>query len=293
MTEKKLPWTKKIRYALLTALAYSLYGFFRIMPLETASALGGTLMERIGPKMKHDAIARENLAAAFPEKTQAEREKIIKGMWNNLGRTLAEYPHLRGIWKNVDYTCENHFTQVKDKGGPAIFFGGHLANWEIVTHGAKQAGLPLHVVYRKPNNPWVDSLLRYARGAGATSHIVKGREGAREILTAIKKGGSIGMLVDQKLNEGIPVPFFGREAMTAEAIAYFALKFDCPIYPTRVERLQGAHFRVTTLPPLTILKTGDKNADVKTILVTINNLFEDWIRERPEQWLWIHRRWPA
>jgi KDO2-lipid IV(A) lauroyltransferase len=117
-------------------------------------------------------------------------------------------------------------------------------------------------------------------------------DGAREIVTALKGGAAIAMLMDQKLNEGLPVPFFGRPAMTAPAIAQFALKFRCPVYPARAERLGGSRIRVTVLPPLDIRETGDKEADIFKILTDINMLLESWIRERPEQWLWIHRRWP-
>lgn len=290
--ERNLTWQKKIRYAWLTGLAYSIYGFFRIFPVDTASAIGGWLMERIGPCMKHDKTARANLAAAFPEKAQEERDAILRGMWNNLGRVIAEYPHLHHIWKNVEFPGTNYFAEAAAKGGPCIFFGGHIANWEIQPIGAKQAGLPIHLVYRKPNNPWVDSLLRHARDSAAGGHIIKGRQGAREILSVLRKGGAVGMLVDQKLNEGIAVPFFGREAMTAEAIAHFALKLDCPLYPAYIERLGGAKFRLNTLPPLVIRKTGDKKADVRAIMVEINSLLESWIRARPEQWLWVHNRWP-
>jgi KDO2-lipid IV(A) lauroyltransferase len=288
----KLSWQKKIRYAWLTALAYLIYGFFYIFPTEAASSLGGWLMERIGPLMKHDKTARANLVAAFPEKNQGEIEAVLRGMWNNLGRVIAEYPHLHGIWRNVEFPGVNYYAEAAKNGGPCIFFGGHIANWEVQPIGAKQSGLDLHIVYRKPNNPWVDGLLRHARGAASDSHIVKGSEGAREILSVLRKGGAVGMLVDQKLNEGIPVPFFGRDAMTVEAIAHFALKFGCPLYPTYIERLGGATFRLNTLPPLVISKTGDKEADVRAVMVEINRLLESWIRQRPEQWLWVHNRWP-
>lgn len=292
MTERNLTWRKKLRYALLTGFVYFIYGFFRLLPVEAASSLGGFILERLGPFLHHTRVARQNLSDAFPEKSHEEREKIMRGMWNNLGRVMAEYPHLHRLWPKVEYAGRNYYAEVREKGGPAFFFGGHIGNWEISTIGAKETGLPLHVVYRKPNNPWVDGLLRHARGAGASAYIVKGREGAREMLSVMKRGGVIAMLVDQKLNEGLPVPFFGREAMTAEAIAYFALKFGCPLYPTRVERLGGARFRLTTYDPLVINKTSDKKGDLRAIMLEINKLLENWIRERPEQWLWIHRRWP-
>lgn len=100
------------------------------------------------------------------------------------------------------------------------------------------------------------------------------------------------MLVDQKMTDGIAVPFFGRDAMTAPALAQFALKYDAPIIPVRSERLEGARFRITFYPELKTPKTGDRHADILAIMTNVNASMESWIRERPEQWLWLHRRWP-
>lgn len=100
------------------------------------------------------------------------------------------------------------------------------------------------------------------------------------------------MLVDQKMNDGIVVPFLGQDAMTAPALAQFALRYDCPVIPARVERLDGARFRITVLPPIPLARTGDRQTDIFNAMVQVNGLLEQWIRERPEQWLWLHRRWP-
>ena len=107
----------------------------------------------------------------------------------------------------------------------------------------------------------------------------------------LKNKGNIAMLVDQKLNEGLAIPFFGSPAMTAPAIAHFALRFNCPIIPTRVERLNGARFRVTLYPPLYMDKESIPDASIEAMLIKINMILESWIKERPAQWLWIHRRW--
>ena len=285
-----LSWFRRLRYAVETVAVYLIYGFFRLLPLKAASALGGCLMRSVGPFMGISRVARQNLEASFPEKSALEREKIVKGMWENLGRTVGEYPHLRRIWDRIEVTAP-HYIEAKDSGKAAIFFSGHLANWEIAGVCAKRMGLEMHTVYRKPNNPWVDGLLRYARTPCTSGHIRKGRSGAREILSVLKRDKALGMLVDQKLNEGVPVPFFGRDAMTADAIAQFALRLGCPVYPVRLERLEGGSLRLTTLPPLAVKRTDDHAADVKSLLVQVNGLLESWIRERPEQWLWIHRRW--
>ena len=120
----------------------------------------------------------------------------------------------------------------------------------------------------------------------------KGSDGARGLLRALKKGANVAMLVDQKMNDGISVPFLGQNAMTAPALAELALRYKCPIVPARVERLQGAHFRLTFLPHLQIQNSGNKEADILEIMTEVNVLLGDWINEKPEQWLWVHNRWP-
>jgi KDO2-lipid IV(A) lauroyltransferase len=283
---------QRLRYALETAAAYTAYGFFSILPIDTASNIGGWIGRKIGMRLAGPTrTARQNLAMAFPEKSAQEREMIILGMWDNLGRVFAEYAHLRSIWQRVEMHGEEMLPSIRSSGKPVIFCGAHLANWEINAVAPREYGVNLHVVYRKPNNPGVDALLRHARDSGASAHIQKGHAGAKEMLAVVRKNGALGILVDQKLNEGIPVPFFGRDAMTAPALAFFAIKFGCAVHPCRIERLKGCRFRMTMLPAVPVPHTGNKDNDVMEMMTGINRLIESWVRERPEQWLWIHHRW--
>ena len=152
--------------------------------------------------------------------------------------------------------------------------------------------MPLTVVYRAANNPFVDYLLLAVRRHGVGAEFIsKGKAGARELLSAIEAGRHVGLFVDQKMNDGIPVPFFGRDAMTAPALARLALKSDRPIVPLRVERLRGATFRITVHPPLDVPRTGDREADVFNVMVRVNGILEAWIRQSPGQWFWVHDRW--
>lgn len=290
----RVPFLRRLRYAAETVAAYLVYVFFRLLPLPLASDAGGALLRLIGPHMGISRVARDNLDMAFPEKTAEEKRRILTGMWDNLGRVMAEYPHLHRIWRHIELRGGEHLAHARDTKEPAIFFGGHIANWEISALSAKAAGLPVHLVYRKPNNPGVDSLLRRARDSGAAGHIEKGPSGAKEIFRVLRQGGAVGMLLDQKTgNGGIPVPFFGHNAMTTPAPAQFALKLGCKLYPTRAERLRGCDFRLTIFPPLAVVDTGDETADIARITGDINALLESWVRERPEQWLWIHKRWSS
>lgn len=257
-----------------------------------ASALGGKIMRFVGPLMKQDRIAARNLALAFPDKGKDERDKIRIEMWDNIGRVIAEYSHLHRMSERIEIEGRGYYKDVAISGKPAIFFGGHLANWEVCPISVRMSGLAFHVVYRKPNNPWVDRLLRHARDSGAAGHIVKGHAGARQILSILRQGKVVGLLVDQKQNEGLPIPFFGHDAMTSEAMVHFAMKFRCPVHPVRAVRTQGARFKVTVLPALHIDYTADKAVEAKRVMAEVNAMLESWIREAPAQWLWVHRRWP-
>lgn len=284
---------KLLRQWLEAGLARLVWAVFKALPLDAASALGGALTRSIGPYLKQTRIARRNLGRAFPEKTPAEIDAIIRGMWDNLGRVAGEFPHLTTIARErVELIGGEVMDQLRDDGLPGIFIAGHLGNWEVNGAVALARGLPLTLVYRSANNPWIEELYREGRGAASGAMIPKGSEGARQALLTLKKGGHLGMLVDQKMNDGVPIAFFGRDAMTAPAVAQFATRFECPLVPARIERLGGARFRMTMHPPLDFLHTGDPHDDNRLLLIRINALLESWIRERPEQWLWVHRRWP-
>jgi len=282
----------------LTALAAALvYGTFRLLPLDWASAAGGALGRMIGPRLKVSRRAIRNLKKAFPEKSQAEIAAIVAAMWSNLGRMVGEYPHLADIDVYADggpvtVTGAENVDLLKDDGKPGIFFSGHIANWEIVSLGATQRGLPLDRIYRAANNRLVEWLYRRGRAVVEGALIPKGSEGARQLLKSLRDGKHLGMLVDQKMNDGIPVPFFGRDAMTAPALAELALRYDCPVVPARVRRLEGAHFTLEIEPPLDFTPTGERQADVAAMMAMVNARLESWIRDTPEQWLWLHNRWP-
>ncbi len=281
-------------FAQAVALALFL-GSCRLLPIDWASALGGWIGRTIGPHLGQSRKATRNLTRAFPGNSEAENRRIILGMWDNLGRVIAEYPHLPRICARleggrVEIEGLDIVRALTTDGKPGILFGGHIANWEVQPFIARHTGLELGLIYRAPNNEWVDRLLRRLRDTPLLFR--KGSEGAKALFSLLKQGGHAAMLVDQKMNDGIAVPFFGRDAMTAPAIAQFAVRLGCVLVPVRTERLHGARFRITVFPPLDIPATGDRAADERAIMVRINEILEDWIRKRPEQWLWLHRRWP-
>lgn len=273
-----------------------LFALLRLCPLDWASALGGWIGRTLGPHLPVSKIAIKNLKAAFPDKSDQEIRHILKGTWDNLGRTVFEFPaiaHL-SVYDSDRFEVINphYIDQLRDDGRCGIFFSAHMANWETPSLAVAQRGLPIHLIYRRPDNPWMQDMFDQRKPTPECGLIPKGSKGARMALNVMKENGHLAMLVDQKMNDGIAVPFFGRDAMTAPAIAQFSLKNHCPVVPTRVERTKGANFRITFYPPMEIPNTGNRQDDIHAFMVTINQTLESWISERPEQWLWLHRRWP-
>jgi KDO2-lipid IV(A) lauroyltransferase len=283
----------------LEALPAALFfGLCRWLPIDWASALGGGLGRHIGPALGISKRARINLQRALPALPEDEIRAIVRAMWDNLGRTAAEYPHLQRLrvfapGGRIETSGFEHMDRAVAAGRRMIIFSGHIANWEIGALAAVQYGIRVVQIYRAANNPIVDRMIARFRGDPALdTFIPKGSHAARMALAAMRGGRHLTMLADQKLNDGIPVPFFGRDAMTTAALALLALRFGCDVLPARVERLRGARFRLTVFPPLPLPRTGDKDADLTQLMTAVNATLESWIRDRPEQWFWLHRRWP-
>lgn len=269
----------------------------RSLPLDWASATGGWLFRMIGPLLGSHKVAQRNLALAFPEMPEDRRRVVLRGMWDNLGRVAAEYMHIDRIMDpasgRVEISGLEHILALRDDGRPGLTISAHLANWEIITQAATRNGLPVHRFYRAPNNPFLQNLFTGGRDGASGELLPKGRDGAKRAVELIKAGEHLGLLIDQKMNDGIAVPFFGHDAMTAPAVATLAYRFKAPVVPGRVIRLNGCHFKVEVFPPLDLPHTGNLHADILTTLTAINAQIEGWIREYPEQWLWVHRRWPT
>lgn len=271
---------KKLRYLGEAFAIHILFLFFKPLPAGVASNLGGWIGRRVGPRLAASRKAIRHLESSLPD---IDANEAVADMWDNLGRTIAEYPHLKALIKRTEihgYLPENH-TQF-------VFFSGHLANWEMSATGMNYffSATP-HLIYRAPNNPYVQNLLDKCRSLkGEISTIPKSAKGARDMVRALQNGDSLGILIDQKYNEGIEADFFGQPAMTSAAFVQLAQKYDLPLIPVRPERLSGSQFRITVYPPI-----PTKDRAPEDVVADAHALLEAWITERPGQWLWLHRRW--
>ena len=283
--------------------AAALQGAFSLLRLigpVASSNLGGWIARHAGPHLGVSRVAEQNLRQAMPELDAATRAQIIRAVWDNLGRTVAELPHLPDFKRTTsgpgwELVGEAHAAALKQTGKPVLFFSGHFGNWEMLLPAAAQSGLPASGLYRAASNPAIDAVILAFRQAAlgpAATLFAKGAGGARASLAHLARGGSLGLLIDQKMNDGIPVPFFGRPAMTAPALAQFALRFRLPLVPAHVQRIGPARFRVICEAPLAVPLTGDRMQDIYAIMLAVNATLERWVRADPASWLWLHRRWP-
>jgi KDO2-lipid IV(A) lauroyltransferase len=285
-------------HRLEAALVAGGFALLKALPPTQAARLAGAIARAIGPALAVSRVAETNLRLCLPELDPAARRRLIRAIWSNLGNTVGELPHLPRFapteaGPGFEMVGADILRALAERGGPGIFFSGHIGNWELLAPSAAHYGIHMALLYRAAENPAVDAMIgRIRRDAmgGTATLLPKGAEGARGALAHLSQGGFLGILADQKLDDGIPVPLFGRPAMTAPALAAFALRFRCPVIPAHAERLGPARLRVIVEEPLTLPDTGHRSSDIETLTRMVNACLERWIRARPEGWLWLHRR---
>ena len=273
---------------------------FRALGPVGASNFGGAMARVVGPLLPVTRVADVNLRLAMPELDAAGRRRVIRGAWDNLGRTVGEFPHLGRLKRTEtgpgwEVVGEETLLALAEQGGPVIFFSGHIGNWEMLPVACAAYGFAFSSMFRAAANPDVDALvtrLRQEAMGAAVPMFSKGAAGAKAAMGHLRNGGHLGLLMDQKLNDGVEATLFGKKAMTAPALAVLALHFRCPVVPGVVQRIGPARFRMICERRMEIPDTGNRKADTLTVTQAMNGYLERWIRERPESWLWMHRRWP-
>ncbi len=281
----------------LQALGYDVTSAVaRLFPVEWVSALGAALFRWLGPLTPSARIAERNIDLAFPDLAPDARAKLLRDQWDNLGRTFFEFPltdQLIPAKGRVEVAGRERLVAIAKSGKPAILISGHFANWEVMAAAIVDAGVPARVTYRAANNPYIDRRIIDARARyGVKMFAPKGGGGSRELIETLQKGESVTFLNDQKFNQGVASPFFGRTVHTAGASTRIALRFGAVMQPMSVERLPGARFRVVVAEPIVLENTGDRESDVEAGVRQINAFVEACVRRRPAEWFWVHKRWP-
>ncbi len=273
-------------------------GLFARLPIETASALGGRALRLIGPLFSAHRAALINARLVFPDISDQDAHVLAMAAWDNLGRIGGEFAHLKELRPytqngRVEVIGLEHLEAIKKSGKPAVLISGHFANWEVMAAAICLGGIEARVSYRHANNPHIDKRITKARLDYGIPHLsAKGEGGAREMLVAMKNGQSTTFLNDQKFNMGIDAPFFGHLLKTAPGPARLAIRFGVPIVPVSITRRPNARFTVTFHPSITPSDDPDKTKAIAQTVTMINQFIEERVRENPQDWFWVHRRWP-
>ena len=284
--------------ATLAGLAVAFFKGVRLTDPDRMANLAGKTMQRIGPRLREHAIGRANLSAAYPEKSAAEIEDILRGVWDNLGRVGAEFAHLDRLWdgdpsgrfRGSDESLKRVF-DLRDDGKPALIFSAHLANWELPALAGTALGLNTAILYRRPNlGPVAEAVARVRSGSMGTL-IPTSLAAPVRLLRILEAGGHVGMLVDQHSEQGVEVTFFGRRCKANPLVARLARHAECAIHGSRVIRQPGNRFRLELTEAIAPARNADGSIAVGATMQVITSVIEGWVREHPEQWLWLHRRW--
>jgi Kdo2-lipid IVA lauroyltransferase/acyltransferase len=294
--------TKRLGAAAVGALTIALLRTTRYFdPIKTAN-LFGRIARLIGPVMREQRIGRANLTAAFPEKSPAEIEAILAGVWDNLGRVGAEFAHLDHIWEHdpahpeesrIEITPRTHelFAQLRLDGKPALIFASHLGNWELPALAAIAHGLDAAILYRRPNIASANRIIEQIRAVKMGTLIPAGRDAPLKLAEALQTGQHVAMLVDQYLTNGVEITFFGRKTKANPMLARLLRQIECPIHGVRIIRLPNHRFRAELSEEVQPVRDASGRIDIQGTMQAITSVIEGWIREYPDQWLWLHRRW--
>ena len=289
---------KIIKYFFEFIAIISLFLIFKIVGLNNASNIGSLLGKFIGPLFRSKEIIKQNIKIGLGEIDGKKESEIINSMWSNIGRTFAEYVFLKDFkfnrtnFNHIKINGINHLDEIKKNNESAIFYSGHFANFELMAMELDKFGIKCAAIYRPLNNFFLNPLMEYLRMKYiCPNQIPKGRIGMREIISKVKDGYSIALMVDQRVSEGPRTLFFNKPAHTTTIPAQLALKYDCKLVPISLERKDGPNFEMTIHNPYKIQKTGNDQEDTKNITLKINHIIEKMIIKNPKQWIWSHNRW--
>ena len=281
------------------SLARMLLGFFGLLPRRAAYGAGrviGQALYRLAVRQRN--VAFHNLTMALPDLSEDEQVRIVKGVFDNIGRLLVEFsyfPELNddNIPDLVEYEGLEHYQKALARGKGVLFLTAHVGAWELSSFAHSVYGYPMKFLTRPVDNVLVEKLItRYRTRAG--NDVISRTDATRGVLRALGNNEAVGILIDQNTtrSEGVFADFFGIPAATTPGLATFALRTDAAVVPgfIRWDQVRRKHI-LKFQTPVELVRTGDRQADTLRNTTQFNLIVEDFVRKYPDQWLWIHRRW--
>jgi len=284
---------KLIKYFFQFLFIIFFFSLFKIFGFKISSKIGGKLFEIIGPIFRSKKLIHTNIKKAFPKNNSVEIKKLTKLMWNNYGRVFAEYMFIRDfrfekIDSKIEIIGQEILDEIKKSNKPVVFISGHFSNFELMAMQIEKAGIKLSAIYRPLNNIFLNRIMEKIRKKYICKYqIKKGIAGTRELIKFQRNNYSIALMIDQRVSEGEKVNFFNQEAYTTTIPAQLAKKFDMPIVPIFIERVNDTNFKIKISKPVNFLKSDS----IKDITSKLNVIIEEMILKNPTQWIWSHNRW--
>jgi KDO2-lipid IV(A) lauroyltransferase len=289
--------------AVMGALTLAILRAIRLTDRRRTADFWGAFMRKVGPWLPEHRVGRANLVAAFPDKPAAEIEQLLAGVWDNLGRYAVEFAQIERL-RNADPSLPDDdivadpatsalFHQLRNDEKPALIFASHLANWELPALVAARHGLDTAVLFRPPNIRAVsDAVIKIRAGCMGTL-VATGLDAPVKLLRILEANRHVAVLADQHFVKGVDVTFFGRPCKANPLIAQLARHIECPIHGTRIVRRREDpnRFTIEMTPAIVPARDHAGLIDIAGTMQVITSVIEGWVREHPEQWLWLHRRW--
>lgn len=284
---------KHIKYFIQFVFVLSFFLFFKILGVKKSSELSGKIFKKIGPFFRSKKIIESNLKKAFPNIEITKIKKITESMWDNYGRTFAEYMFIKDyrfglLSKNISVEGQEIVNKIKKNKKQAVFISGHFANFELMSMYLERSEIKLSAIYRPLNNKFLNPIMERIREKYICKYqIKKGIGGIKKLIRLKKNNFSTALMIDQRVSEGILSNFFGHKALTTTIPAQLVKKFNIPIVPVYIDRVKDIHFKITINEPIYF----SKNKSVEFITDQLNKELESMILKKPENWIWSHNRW--
>ena len=284
---------KYFKYFIQFILTFLSLLFFKLLGPNLSSNISGKIFEKIGPYFRPKKIIHLNIKRAIPNINSKDLEKMTNLMWNSYGRVFAEFMFIKDfragkLSKNIKVEGQNILETVKSSNKPVIFVSGHFSNFELMAMYLEKSGIELSAIYRPLNNIFLNVFMERMRTKYiCKNQIKKGIGGLKKLLVLKKNNISTALMIDQRVSEGILSNFFNEKALTTTIPAQLVKKFDIPVIPIYIERLNGINFKITINEPVKF----PTNSSIETITDYLNKILEEMIMKKPESWIWSHNRW--
>ena len=284
---------KYIKYFFQFLCVIIFFSLFKILGYRLSSAIGGKLFEKIGPLFRSKKLIQSNIKKVIPEIDYEKLDKMIKLMWNNYGRVFAEYMFIKDfrsgkLSSRIQVEGQEILAELKKFNKPVIFISGHFSNFELMAMHIEKSGINLAAIYRPLNNIFLNKIMeRIRKKYICKNQIKKGIGGMKNLISLKKNNCSTALMIDQRVTEGIRSNFFNTAALTTTIPAQLVKRFNIPVVPIYIERINDINFKITISKPLDF----SEQENTKNITDKLNRILEKMLINKPEQWIWSHNRW--